>query len=313
MKIGQAYVESLFEQYSGLYAWAEVQGTRYYLQAMGTASLLDSTLFRSGSTEQREQFCRAHGTTEPVHARTVVDAIPFRPGKVLCLGLNYTDHAQEVGAELPEYPTVFAKYPNALIGPGDPIALPAESTKIDYEAELCAVVGQRIRRADPEAARLAVAGYTLMNDVSVRDWQGRTSEWFQGKNWDRSTPLGPYVVSADQVDPVAGLGIECWVDGELMQSGNTADMIFSPAQAVSYISQFMTLEPGDVVALGTPAGVGMSRRPRRWLAPGEQVRVRAEGLGELSSICRPEAETTEHYRAQEAWAPAMTVQERAED
>lgn len=146
-------------------------------------------------------------------------------------------------------------------------------------------MGARLRNATEEQALDALMGYTVMNDVSVRDWQGRSSEWFQGKNWDAMTPFGPVIVSADEVDPVAGLELVCEVDGVVRQRGTTADMVFTPAQLLSYISRFMTLEPGDLVATGTPAGVGLSLHPRQWLKPGQTVRTRIEGIGELVNVC----------------------------
>lgn len=205
--------------------------------------------------------------------------------RVLCVGLNFTDHAAEVGAELPTYPTIFTKFGNALIGPGEAIELPAESTKIDWEVELCAVVGRRGRHIAEDRVDDYLLGYTVLNDVSVRDWQGRTSEWFQGKNWDRMTPFGPVIVSPDELDIAGGLAMTCTVDGEVRQQGTTANMVFTPAQVVSYISTFMTLEPGDLIALGTPAGVGLSLRPRKWLGPGQTVVTSIEGIGTLTNRC----------------------------
>ncbi|MDO4899013.1 MAG: fumarylacetoacetate hydrolase family protein [Rothia sp. (in: high G+C Gram-positive bacteria)] len=205
--------------------------------------------------------------------------------RVLCVGLNFTDHAAEVGAELPTHPTIFTKFGNALIGPGDPIQLPLESSKIDWEVELCAVIGKPGRRVRVEEAEEHILGYTVLNDVSVRDWQGRTSEWFQGKNWDCTTPFGPVIVSPDELDIAAGLAMRCSVDGAVRQQGSTANLIFSPAEVVSYISTFMTLQPGDLIALGTPAGVGLSLRPRQWLAAGQAVVTEIEGIGSLTNVC----------------------------
>ncbi|WP_129359467.1 MULTISPECIES: fumarylacetoacetate hydrolase family protein [Micrococcaceae] len=311
MKLGRAYVESLFDQQTGLYTWVEVAGKRYYLRDVGPASVVDSSLFREGSDEAREKFYSNLGQGELPHVRSMIDVLPMQPGKILCVGLNYHDHAEEVGAELPQYPTVFTKFSNSLVGPDDPIAMPPESTKIDYEAELCVVIGRSVRRVNEEDALGAIAGYTLLNDVSVRDWQGRTSEWFQGKNWDYSTPFGPHIVSRDQVDPVQGLKIECLVDGEVMQSGTTANMIFTPAQIVSYLSTFMTLEPGDIIACGTPAGVGMSKKPRRfWLKAGHKVTVRVEGIGEITNECVPEPETVEHFKNKAWWGPGVASASR---
>ncbi|QRZ62438.1 fumarylacetoacetate hydrolase family protein [Rothia sp. ZJ932] len=213
--------------------------------------------------------------------------LPVRPGKTLCIGLNFSDHAQEVGQELPTHPTIFTKFDNALIGVNDDIELPAAdlSTRSDWEVELAVVVGRRVRRVNEAQAREAIFGYTVANDISVRDWQGRTSEWFQGKNWDRSTPLGPVIVPAQQLDVEGGLAMRCTVDGVARQDGSTRSMVFSPAQVLAYISQFMTLEPGDIILTGTPAGVGVSLRPRAWLAPGQVVETEIEGIGKLVNRC----------------------------
>lgn len=205
--------------------------------------------------------------------------------RVLCVGLNYRDHAAEVGADIPEFPTIFTKFGNSLIGPGDEIRLPLESTKMDWESELALVIGKPARRVSEDEALDYVAGYTILNDVSVRDWQGRTSEWFQGKNWDGITPWGPYIVPTAELDPVTGLAISCTIDGEKRQDGTTADQIFSPTQVVSYLSTFMTLEPGDIITTGTPAGVGLSIKPRKWLTAGQTVECEIEGIGVLKNKC----------------------------
>ncbi|MFC4903911.1 fumarylacetoacetate hydrolase family protein [Kocuria oceani] len=234
---------------------------------------------------------RRAGEPGPAPAPEELATPVLRPGKILCAGLNYYDHAEEVGQEIPEHPTIFAKYATALIGPADPIAMPEESEKIDWEAELTAVIGSPLRHATPEQARAAIAGYTIMNDISVRDWQGRTSEWFQGKNFDRTTPVGPVVVTPDEVDPEAGLAVRCSVDGVLHQDSRTDRMIFSAVALVEYLSRFLTLEPGDLVACGTPAGVGLAKKPRRiWLRDGQEVVTEIEGIGQLRNVCTPAEE-----------------------
>lgn len=205
--------------------------------------------------------------------------------RVLCVGLNFTDHAQEIGAKIPAYPTIFTKFGNSLIGPGEHIQLPAESQAVDWEVELCLVVGRRGRRVRVEEAQDHILGYTVLNDVSVRDWQGRTSEWFQGKNWDKTTPFGPVIVSPDELDIAGGLTMTCTVDGQTRQQGSTANLIFGPEHILSYISTFMTLEPGDLIALGTPAGVGLSLHPRQWLTAGQTVVTAIEGIGSLTNVC----------------------------
>lgn len=207
----------------------------------------------------------------------------LRPGKIICLGLNYADHARETNSPIPQYPELFNKFANALIGPGEPIVLPRVSQQVDYEAELAVVIG-KVGRYIPEAQALEhVVGYTILNDVSMRDFQFRGRQWMQGKTFDRSTPLGPWVVTADEIPDPQGLEISCEVSGEVLQRSNTREMIFDVAHVVAYISQIMTLEPGDVIATGTPAGVGFVREPKRLLRPGDVVRVTVEGIGTLEN------------------------------
>lgn len=216
------------------------------------------------------------------------------PAKVICLGLNYVSHITEMGRELPTHPTLFAKYAIALTGPTDVIPLPPESVAVDWEAELAVVVGTSVRRASVEDAGRAIAGYTAANDISMRDWQNRTPQWLQGKTFEASTPLGPALVTPDELpgDPFApDLEIRCEVDGDVKQLGRTGDLVFGPAQAIAYISTFMTLEPGDVVLTGTTSGVGAGRVPPVYLQPGQVVRVHIEGIGELVNRCEAEAMT----------------------
>jgi acylpyruvate hydrolase len=208
-----------------------------------------------------------------------------RPPKIICVGLNYETHILEMGRDLPAHPTLFAKYTRALIGPNDPIILPAVSDQVDWEAELTAVIGREVRHANPDEAREAIAGYTIMNDVSMRDFQWRTAQWLAGKTFERSTPTGPMIVTPDEVDDAADLEIRCEVDGEVMQRSRTSDLVFSPADIVAYVSQIMTLEPGDLIATGTPGGVGAGRDPQVFLKAGQEVRTIIEGIGELVNVC----------------------------
>jgi acylpyruvate hydrolase len=208
-----------------------------------------------------------------------------RPGKVICCGLNYADHIRETGRELPSHPTLFAKHADSLVGPSDTVHLLA-GTDVDWEAELAVVVGAPLRRADRAAAAAAVAGYTVANDVSVRDWQYRTLQWFQGKAWDGSTPTGPVVVTPDEVDPRAGLGITCRVNGEEVQRDTTATLVFDAADLLAYISTFTLLRPGDLVLTGTPGGVGAARDPQRFLADGDVLETEVEGIGLLRNTIR---------------------------
>ena len=206
-----------------------------------------------------------------------------KPNKIICLGLNYKAHIEEMGRELPSHPTLFAKYALSLIGARDPIVLPPESQAVDWEVELAFVIGARARRVKAADAGKVVAGFTVFNDISMRDWQMRTLQFLQGKTFEKSTPVGPAVVTLDEfpqgID--ADLAISCEVDGEQMQKARTSDLLFPPAALVEYISTIMTLEPGDIVATGTPNGVGAGRNPPVFLKSGQTVRTTIEGVGEL--------------------------------
>jgi 2-keto-4-pentenoate hydratase/2-oxohepta-3-ene-1,7-dioic acid hydratase in catechol pathway len=205
------------------------------------------------------------------------------PAKIVCIGLNYRDHAAEVKLPLPESLAVFAKWPNTLIGDGEEIVIPPESHRVDYEAELAFVVGRRARRVAEADALRYVAGYTCFNDVSVRDYQMRTSQWTMGKVFDTHGPCGPVLVTRDAIPDPQALRIRCSIGDEILQDSSTAEMVFGVARIVAELSAVMTLEPGDIVATGTPAGVGTSRNPRRWIKPGERVRVEIEGVGVLTN------------------------------
>jgi 2-keto-4-pentenoate hydratase/2-oxohepta-3-ene-1,7-dioic acid hydratase in catechol pathway len=206
----------------------------------------------------------------------------LRPGKILAIGLNYLDHIEETRAQRPAHPTFFAKMPTAANGPFDAIEFPAVSQQLDYEAELVVVIGRRCRNVPRERAREAIFGYCAGNDVSVRDWQKRTPQWTIGKSFDTHAPFGPWITTADEVD-AAQLGIRSFVNGELRQSSNTAQMLFDCAAQVEHLSQAMTLEPGDLIYTGTPAGVGMARTPPLYLKPGDVVRVEIDGLGAIEN------------------------------
>lgn len=233
---------------------------------------------------------RAAGASGPRHELGALDYAPVvpLPRKIICVGLNYRNHILEMGRELPEYPTLFAKYAEALIGPYDDIVLPAGSTAVDWEAELAVIIGAQVRHADAETARAAIAGYSVLNDVTARDFQNRTKQWLQGKTFEGTTPLGPVLVTPDELPP-GGLELTCEVDGEVMQRADTADLVFDPVTLISYISGIVTLHPGDVIATGTPGGVGHARKPPRYLTEGSKVVTRVEGVGELTNTARPEA------------------------
>ena len=211
--------------------------------------------------------------------------IVLRPSKVLCVGLNYRTHILETGRELPDYPTLFAKFADSLLGANDDLALPAVSDRPDWEVELGVIIGRPIHRATPAEAAAAIAGYTVMNDVSMRDWQRRTVEWLQGKAFERVTPAGPYLVTPDDVGDAADLEIRCSVDDQVMQRSRTSDLLFGPAEIAAYASQIATLRPGDLIATGTPGGVGDARTPPVYLKPGQVLRSFIEGVGECVNRC----------------------------
>jgi 2-keto-4-pentenoate hydratase/2-oxohepta-3-ene-1,7-dioic acid hydratase in catechol pathway len=204
-----------------------------------------------------------------------------RPPKIICIGLNYRDHAEETKMAIPEVPTVFAKFPTSVTGHGHPIILPKASSKPDYEAEFAVVIGKGGRHIREADWRDHVFGYTILNDVSARDFQMATTQWMIGKTFDTFAPIGPAVVTADEIEDPHNLRISLTLNGETMQDSNTRNLIFQVPFLIAHLSSVFTLEPGDIIATGTPAGVGFARKPPRWLKPGDEVRVRVEGIGEL--------------------------------
>ena len=204
-----------------------------------------------------------------------------RPPKLICVGLNYREHAMESKAEIPKVPTLFSKFSNIVIGPGESIVLPRLSTQPDYEAELAFVIGKGGRHIPAERWKEHVFGYTIMNDVSARDYQRATSQWLMGKSFDTFAPMGPWLVSADEIPDPHALDISLSIHGEVLQHSNTRELIFKIPDLIAYLSGAVTLEPGDVVSTGTPSGVGFARKPPRFLRPGDEVVVRIEGIGEL--------------------------------
>ncbi|MXW94156.1 MAG: fumarylacetoacetate hydrolase family protein [Acidimicrobiaceae bacterium] len=209
------------------------------------------------------------------------------PDKIVCVGSNYMDHILETGKQPPPYPIYFAKFRGALTGPRDPMCLPAPDVSVnaDWEAELALIIGKPVRNITEGEALDAIAGCAVLNDLSVRDWQMRTTQFLAGKAFERSTPLGPALVTADEVGDGTGLDISCTVDGVVKQSSNTSQLVFGPAKLISDLSTIITLMPGDVIATGTPGGVGAARDPQEWLTPGAVVRTAIEGLGELVNTC----------------------------
>jgi 2-keto-4-pentenoate hydratase/2-oxohepta-3-ene-1,7-dioic acid hydratase in catechol pathway len=214
-----------------------------------------------------------------------VDLLPpiARPSKIVCIGLNYRSHAEEGGMEPPETPTFFAKFANALTPPGATVPLPSWSRKVDYEAEVAFVVGSRCKDVAEADALDHVAGYMLFNDLSARDWQFKTPQWMPGKVFDGSAPCGPALVTTDEAGPADAIEIELRLNGEVMQSASTADLVHSIPALVAHLSTLMTLEPGDVVATGTPAGVGSLRDPPVWLGDGDEIVVSSPQLGVLET------------------------------
>jgi acylpyruvate hydrolase len=223
----------------------------------------------------------ADGARHELAAADLAPVVPH-PGKIVCVGLNYRNHILEMGRELPEFPTLFAKYPEALLGPRNEIQLPPESGMVDWEGELAVVVGTSVRRASAQQAQAAIAGYSVLNDVTMRDYQYRTAQWFQGKTWENSTPFGPVLVTPDELP--AGARLVTSLDGEELQRTPLDDLVFGAAELVRYISTIVTLRPGDVIATGTPGGVGHARKPARYLAPGQTLTTRVDGIGELVNV-----------------------------
>ncbi|MEV0385521.1 fumarylacetoacetate hydrolase family protein [Nonomuraea sp. NPDC050643] len=238
----------------------------------------------------REAAAVAGTTSYPVEGADFAPPVP-RPSKIVCVGLNYKTHIQEMGRDLPQHPTLFAKFTDSLIGAGDDIVRPAETEEFDWEAELAVVIGAPVRRARGAEAESAIAGFTVLNDITCRDWQFRTREWLQGKIWDSTTPVGPYVVTPDElpggVRPV--LDISLSVDGEVLQRDSTGDLLFGPVDLVEYVSTVVRLNPGDIIATGTPGGVGHARTPKRYLSGGERVVTEIQGVGRLGNTVVAEA------------------------
>ena len=207
------------------------------------------------------------------------------PAKVICVGLNYRTHIMETGRELPEYPTLFTKFADTLMGPNDDLVIPSVSEKVDWEVELAVVIGSPVYRASASEAQAAIAGYATSNDVSMRDFQRRTLQWTAGKIFQHTTPVGPFLVTPDEVGHATDLEIRCEVDGEIMQHARTSDLLFKPPDVIAYISQAITLNPGDLILTGTTGGVGDARNPPVYLKPGQVVRCYVEGLGECVNHC----------------------------
>ncbi len=250
------------------------------LAAAGFADVVSVMAAGTAARERVQSAIERAGDAIPLGSVKLLAPIP-RPPKFICVGLNYRDHAAESKMEIPKTPTIFNKFTSAVIGPGDPIVLPKNSTQPDYEAEFAFVVGKGGRHIPRDRWREHVFGYTIVNDVSARDFQMATSQWLLGKTFDTFAPMGPALVSADEIPDPHALDISLSIGGETLQNSNTRELIFKIPELVEYLSSVVTLEPGDIVSTGTPAGVGFARKPQRFLRPGEEVVVRIEGLGEL--------------------------------
>jgi len=229
----------------------------------------------------------------PLDAVTLLAPVPA-PRKFLGVGLNYADHIEETGLDKPTFPTIFTKQNSCVIGPDEAIHRPRVSEKLDYEGELAIVIGKRCRHVPRDKAASVIAGYTIVNDVSVRDWQVKSPTWTLGKSFDTHGPMGPWIVPADQLDP-HNLELKTWVNDELRQHSNTCHLIFDCYQLIETLSTVCTLEPGDVIATGTCSGVGVKMKPRGYMKPGDTVTIEIDGIGRLSNPVTEEPEDTPLY------------------
>jgi 2-keto-4-pentenoate hydratase/2-oxohepta-3-ene-1,7-dioic acid hydratase in catechol pathway len=248
---------------------------------LGYPSLLDLIGAEPDALKKVREFASAGNSPKlPLSSVRLRAPIPT-PRKLICVGLNYRDHAEETGSEIPDVPTIFNKFATAVIGPGDEIVLPKVSKSPDYEAEFAFVIGKGGRRIAPDSWRDHIFGYTIVNDVSARDYQRATTQWLMGKTFDTFAPVGPWIVTADEIKDPHALDISMTINGEVLQSSNTSNLIFKIPDLVSYLSSVFTLEPGDIVSTGTPAGVGAARKPPRFLRAGDECVVKIAGIGEL--------------------------------
>jgi 2-keto-4-pentenoate hydratase/2-oxohepta-3-ene-1,7-dioic acid hydratase in catechol pathway len=244
--------------------------------------------------QQAREAC-ASGQGRLALADVQLEAPIHRPPKILAVGLNYRDHIEETGRPMPEVPMIFNKQSTAVIGPGAAFWRPKDSSDLDYEGELGVVIGKRCRRVPKDKAATVIAGYTIVNDVSVRDWQARSATTTMGKSWDTHCPMGPYIVTTDEVPDPHRLDLKTWVNGELRQNSNTRHLIFNCFDIVEHLSTAFTLEPGDVIATGTPSGVILGMDPKIWLKPGDVVRIAIDQLGELENPVVDEPTHTVQY------------------
>lgn len=242
----------------------------FVAQACGNTDLMDSIARRAASA-----------TAVPLDQISLLPCVP-RPSKIICLGVNYHDHAAEGGNKVADYPTIFFRGPSSLLAHGGTIPMPPISTSLDYEAELALVIGKTTRNVSESEALGSVFAYSCFNDATFRDYQRKTTQWTVGKNFDQTGGFGPYLVTADELPPgCVGLHIESRLNGLVMQSASTTDMVFHVAPTIAMMSACMTLEPGDVIVMGTPAGVGYARKPPVWMQPGDTIEIDIEGIGIL--------------------------------
>ncbi|MBI5085217.1 MAG: fumarylacetoacetate hydrolase family protein [Acidobacteria bacterium] len=254
----------------------------FSLQPAGFSTTLDVIAGGAAARAAIASFLKAQPAGAGKDLSRVVLLAPLpKPPKLICVGLNYRDHAAESKMEIPSVPTIFSKFSNTITGPGAPIILPKNSEKPDYEAELAFVIGAGGRHIPAENWRDHVYGYMCLNDVSARDFQMATSQWLMGKTFDTFAPTGPWITTADEIDDPHELDISMTINGEVLQRSNTRELIFKLPELIAFLSSAFTLEPGDIVTTGTPAGVGFSKRPPRWLRPGDECVVSIQGLGEL--------------------------------
>ena len=268
-------------------ATIRVNGTTHAVKQDGD-SLVDlgfadlGELFNSG--DWATSAPAASGTRYPVDGADFAPVVPH-PSKVICVGLNYRSHIEEMGRDLPAYPVLFAKFADTLTGANDNVVKPAQTNEMDWECELAIVIGKTAHHAKGAEAEAAIAGFSVLNDFSMRDYQFRTREWLQGKIWDSTTPVGPYIVTPDELPGGVrpSLNAQLTVDGMEKQHANTSDLLFDPARLVEYISTIITLRPGDIIATGTNGGVGHARKPQEFLWGGETVAATIEGIGTLTT------------------------------
>lgn len=261
-------------------------GAAVDLMAAGLVHWADiESLIEAGPSALREA-ASVPGRSLPRIAKPKLLAPLTRPQKIMCIGRNYADHAKELGHDLPERPVLFSKYPSSIVGPGADIELPSVSQKVDYEAELAVVIGKPCKAVSEEDALGYVFGYTCANDITMRDAQVTDGQWTRAKSPDTFCPLGPWIVTADDIPDPQALAISMELNGEMMQESTTESMVFGVAELVSYLSQTMTLLPGDILLTGTPPGVGAGRSPQVFIRPGDRLKVTVRGIGELENRAR---------------------------